>query len=87
MISDSRCLPYIVIVIIILLFPASCKEVAYSYGASGAYPLNSGNVTEYNGSDIVTSAVASANPDVRPTTARARTVEEIKKEINLKLNR
>jgi PKD repeat protein len=71
---------------LIIIPSAFCKEVAYSYGASGSHPLDSGNVTEYRGSDLVTYAIASVTPDGRPTAAKARTVDEIKKEINQKLN-
>jgi PKD repeat protein len=74
------------IVMLIIISSGLCKEIACSYGASGAYPLDSGNVTGYNGSDIVTSAIASAAADSRPIPTEAKTVEEIKKEINLKLN-
>lgn len=58
----------------------NCNEVAYSFGDSGDQLLGTGNPTEYEGSDIVTSAVASITPEI------SKTVEKIKKEINLKLN-
>jgi hypothetical protein len=73
-------------VLFIIISSGLCEEVAYSYGKSGGHILDSGNITEYNGSDIVTSAVASGGSYTGSIPVESRTVEEIKREINLKLN-
>ena len=88
MISGHRIgsLIIIIAIIITLLLPVLCKEVAYSFSDSGEHPLPMGNVTEYNGSDIVTSAINSASIDAESVPAESITVDEVKKEINLKLN-
>jgi hypothetical protein len=88
MISGHRIgsLIIIIAIIITLLLPALCNEVAYSYGDFGVHPLENGNITEYNGSDIVTSAINSVTIDGGSIPAESKTVDEIKKEINLKLN-
>jgi PKD repeat protein len=70
-------------VLFMTAYPASAQEVAFAYGESGGWPLESGNITEYNGTDIVTSAIASGGSALRGT---GMTVEEMKKEIDLKLN-
>jgi PKD repeat protein len=83
----SAALPLILAVIAIFSFTACAQEVAYAYGDSGGRPLESGNITQYNGSDIVTSAIASAGPGSRSLPPKStKNVEEIKREINLKLN-
>jgi len=47
----------------------------------------SGNITQYNGTDIVTSAIASVSPDGRNQLQKSgTTVEAMTREINLKLN-
>ena len=80
-------LPLILAVISVISFTACAQEVAYAYGESGPRLLESGNITEYNGSDIVTSAIASAGPGSRSFLPKsAKNVDEITREINLKLN-
>lgn len=75
-----------IIIIILLTSCGYCIEAAYSFNESGQYPLMIGNVTEYNGSDIVTSAINSASLDAKTQSVESKTVDEIKKEINIKLN-
>ena len=82
----SRMLWNLILIIILLISIGYCREVAYSFNESGQYPLIMGNITEYNGSDIVTSAIGSASLDEEATQAESITVDKIKKEINLKLN-
>ena len=82
----TAALPLILAVIAIFSFTACAQEVAYVYCDSGGRTLESGNITEYNGSDIVTSAVASIGPDGRTLLQESTTVDVIKREINLKLN-
>jgi len=73
-------------IIIILISDAIGSEVAYSFGDLGGHPLPMGNVTEYNGSDIVTSAINSASIGADSAPTEGKSVDGIKKEINLKLN-
>lgn len=75
-----------ILIIIILISDGIGREVAYSFGDYGGHPLPMGNVTEYNGTDIVTSAINSASLDAESVPAESKTVDVIKKEINLKLN-
>ncbi|OPY53985.1 MAG: PKD domain protein [Methanosaeta sp. PtaU1.Bin112] len=75
------------VVIAVISFTASAKEVAYAYGDFGSRPLVSGNITEYNGKDMVTSVVASAGANSKPPKQMStKTVDEMKEEINIKLN-
>jgi len=46
--------PLILAVIALLSLSASAQEVAYAYGDLGGRPLESGNITPYNGTDLVT---------------------------------
>ena len=83
----TAAIPLILAVIAVISFTASAQEVAYAYGDSGGRPLVSGNITEYNGTDLVTSAIASSGPNIRSLLQKStRTVDEMKAEINLKLN-
>jgi len=77
----------LILVVMAMISLAFAQEVAYAYGDSGERPLESGNITEYNGTDIVASAIASAGPNGRTLPQKSTTtVEEMKREINLKLN-
>ena len=77
----------LILVVMAMISLAFAQEVAYAYGDSGERPLESGNITEYNGSDTVTSVIASAGPDGRSLTQKSTTTADvIKREINLKLN-
>jgi PKD repeat protein len=82
----SRILCISIFIIILIISDGLGGEVAYSFSDSGEHPLPMGNVTEYNGSDIVTSAINSASIDADSVPAESITVDEVKKEINLKLN-
>ena len=83
----STALPLILAVIAVISFTASAQEVAYAYGYSGGRPLEIGNITEYNGTEIVTSSIASSGPNIRSLLQKStKTVDEMKWEINLKLN-
>jgi len=62
---------------------ACAQEVAYAYGESGGRPLESGNITDYNGTDMVTSVIAGGGSALQGT---GMTVDEMKREIDLKLN-
>jgi len=74
-------------VIAVISFTASAQEVAYVFGDSGERPLESGNLSEYNGTDVVTSSIASAAYG-GGTASRISTtsVDDIEREINLKIN-
>ncbi len=65
---------------LLLVSFGNCNEVAYSFGDSGDHLLGTGNLTEYEGLDIVTSVAAGTTP------GKSKTVEEIKTDIILKLN-
>ncbi|MDQ1262980.1 MAG: hypothetical protein QG575_2161, partial [Euryarchaeota archaeon] len=81
----SAVLPLIIVVIFFVSFVASAQEVAY--GDLGGRPLESGNLSEYNGTDVVTSSIASAAYDGRTASQMAVIrAEDMKREINLKLN-
>ncbi|MDD4161994.1 MAG: PKD domain-containing protein [Methanothrix sp.] len=74
-------------VLAVITFTACAQEVAYAYGDSGERPLESGNITKYNGTDLVTSAIASGRYDGRSASqGLGISVEEMKREIALKLN-
>ena len=78
--------PLILAVIAVISFTACAQEVAYAYGDFGRI-LESGNITEYNGTDIVTSAIASAGFDSRTLPQKSTTTaDDMKREIDLKLN-
>ena len=64
-------------------FTENMARNPYAYGESGGRPLESGNITSYNGTDIVTSTIAGAGPSLGGS---GMTVEEMKREIALKLN-
>jgi hypothetical protein len=83
----TAALPLVLVVLAAVSFTACAQEVAYAYGDLGERPLESGNITQYNGSDIVTFAIASAGPGSRSFPPKStKNVEDIKSEINLKLN-
>jgi len=70
-----------------LVHPAACNEIAYAIGSNGEKPVGQANITEYKSTDIVsftTSRGLSGPPASYETT---RTVESIKDEINKKINR
>lgn len=62
---------------------AACQEVAYAYGESGGKPLESGNITAYNGTDMVNYSIAVGS--ISPPTRSAKTLEKIKREICTKV--
>jgi PKD repeat protein len=79
--------PLILVVIVVISFTASAQEVGYAYGDFGGRPLGWANLSEYNGTDEVTSTIASAAYDGKTTSQRSiKRAEDMKKEINLKLN-
>ena len=83
----TAALPLILAVIAVISFTACAQEVAYAYGDSGGRPLESGNITKYNGTDIVTSAIASGRYDSSSAlNGSGLTVDDIKREIDNKLN-
>lgn len=85
--SIPTALPLVLAVIAVISFTACAQEVAYAYGDLGGRPLESGNITRYNGTDIVTSSIANFAPGSKyPLPKSTKTVDEIKREINLKLN-
>ena len=75
-------LPFI-LAIMAAISTACCQEVAYAYSESGGRLLESANITEYNGTDTVTSAITGAGLSFQGS---GMTVDEMKEEINLKLN-
>ncbi len=80
-------LPLILAVIAVISFTASAQEVACAYGDLGVRLLERGNITEYNGTNIVTSTITSGRYiGGSASQASSITVEEIKREIDLKLN-
>jgi len=83
----STALSLILVVVALQSFSASAQEIAYAYSESGGRPLESGNITPYNGTDLVTSYVASGiYGGGSSMQGSGITVEEIKKEIDKKLN-
>jgi tetratricopeptide (TPR) repeat protein len=74
------------LVIIILISPSVCDEVAYVYGETEAHPLQSGNITEYQGSDQFTFSVASYEKGAAAHKT-GKTLNEIKEDINKKINK
>jgi WD40 repeat protein len=76
-------LPILLAVLAVISLTASAQEVAYAYGESGGRPLGSGDISQYNGSDIVTSSIAGGGQFVGGS---GMTVDEMKGEISLKLN-
>jgi len=50
--SMSAALPLIIAFIAVLSSLACAQEVAYAHGESGGQPLESGNITAYNGTDL-----------------------------------
>jgi len=79
----SAALPLIIAFIAVLSSLACAQEVAYAHGESGGQPLESGNITAYNGTDLVTSSIPGAGPSLGGS---GMTLEEMKREIALKLN-
>ncbi len=80
-------LPLTLVAIAVISFTAYAQEVAYAYDDLVGRPLESGNITQYNGTDVVTFAVASGGPSGATLLQKfPTTVEEMKNEINLKLN-
>lgn len=67
-------------------FTASAQEIAYLCSESGWQPLDSGNITEYNGSEIVNFAISASTPGTKPC-ASNRSLESIKEEIRRKVDR
>jgi PKD repeat protein len=85
--SMTAALPLILALIAVISFTASAQEVAYAYGESGVRPVESGNITQYNGTEIVTSAIASGRyGGSSASRGSGITVEEITREIDKKLN-
>jgi len=78
----SSALP-LLLALLIAMSSACAQEVAYAYGEAGGRPLESGNITEYNSTDIITSNIAGAGPSLGGS---GMTMEEMKREIALKLN-
>ncbi|OPY53988.1 MAG: PKD domain protein [Methanosaeta sp. PtaU1.Bin112] len=77
----------IVIVFAVNSLLACAQEAAYAYGDLGGRPLEIGNLSEYNGTDVVTSYISSASYDGGAAWQRTLTrAENMKTEINLKLN-
>ncbi len=66
---------------------SSAQEVAYAYSESGGRSLEGSNITQYNGTDIVTSVIASGRyTGSSASQGSGIIVEEIKREIENKLN-
>jgi hypothetical protein len=83
----TSALPLIIAVIAFISFTAFAQEVAYAYGDSGGRTLGWANLSEYNGSDVVTSTISSAAYDGGAASQRAAIIaDDLKREINLKLN-
>jgi PKD repeat protein len=81
--------PYIILAIVLLISvcPSLCKEVAYAFGPDGEKPVGQANITDYKGTDVVSFTVSAAPRG--PTTGYKTqwTVDEIKDEINEKVDR
>lgn len=75
-----------IFIIIIIILDGFSNEVAYSFGGLGPHPLLNGNITEYNGSDIVTFAIGSGISDGSSIPEESKPLDDIKTEINIKLN-
>jgi hypothetical protein len=77
----------LVMVLLISVCPSFCKEVAYAYGPYGEKPIGQANITDYKGTDVVSFTV-SASPRGPSTSYKAqRTVDDIKEEINKKVDK
>lgn len=82
---------YLVLLIAILIFAPSsvCTDIAYVSGSNGEKSLSHGNITGYKGTDRV-SFTTSASPRGASTSynqTKRRTVNDIKNEIDKKINR
>jgi len=77
------------IIIILLLITASAmgKEVAYAFGESNCHILDNGNITEFNGSDLINFTVAGGLEGESPAHNLSRYLDSIRSEINLKINK
>ncbi|MGV8174452.1 MAG: PKD domain-containing protein [Methanothrix sp.] len=82
----SGVIPLLLAIFLAFSLSASAQEVAYAYGESGGRSLESGNVSQYNGSDIVNFTVSSSTPGEISYISN-RSLESIKEEISRKINR
>ncbi len=82
----SAIFPLSLAVLAVISLTASAQEVAYTYGESGGRLLDRGNLSLYNGTDVVTSSIASATPGSNSLPSGSRKLDEIKREIKLKMN-
>jgi PKD repeat protein len=81
--------PYIILIIIllVLVYPSFCKEVAYALGPDGEKPLGQANITDYKGTDVVFFTVSAAPRGPSTSYKAQRTVDDIKEEINKKVDK
>jgi PKD repeat protein len=81
--------PFLIIGIILLMsvYPSMCKDIAYTFGSDGEKLVGQANITEYNGSDVVSFTV-SKSPTGPLTNYKAhRTIDDIKEEIDKKVDK
>lgn len=82
---------YLVLLVVLLIYaiPCACTEIAYSSGPNGEKPVGQNNITEYKGTDLIsfTTSASSRGPTSYYNRTNERTVDDIKDEINKKINR
>jgi PKD repeat protein len=82
---------YLVLLVALLIYviPSACTEIAYSSGLNGEKPVGQDNITEYKGTDFIsfTTSVSPRGPTSNYNRTKERTVDDIRDEINKKINR
>lgn len=74
-----------IIAFISILSSLACsQEVAYAYSEYGSRPLESGNITEYKGTEMINSSIAVGS--ISAPLKYAKTLEDIKRDICTKVN-
>lgn len=75
--------------ILALIHPIVCTEIAYSINPNGEKAIAYANMTEYNGTDVVSYATSgyATSGSSRGTSTNTRTLESIQEEITRKINR
>jgi len=82
---------YLILLVALLIFaiPSACTEIAYSSGPNGEKPVGQNNITEYKGTDLIsfTTSTSPRGPTSNYNRTKERTLDDIKNEINKKINR
>lgn len=75
-----------ILLVILLIVPSACKDVAYIYDEQGGYELDDMNLTVHSESDVVAYTVSlGEGGSNRPKTIR-KSADEIKEEISKRVN-